>query len=232
MVLKTDTVTRKTKQNVLTSLRTIILVILLGMGICFINVPTVSANSHNARSANILTAQQNKAELSNSGGTMRKQFVDSGTLDPYSAMTSQLDILNSATVQLTSEDTAHPIENAFNQQHGKGSTYWAATTSGPQTITLIFDQPQVIRKIQLEIEEVEVNRTQVLQISVSHNGGQSFEKVLEQDYTFSPPGTIFQREDWTVNLEQVTHFRLKIIPDREHHLALAKLSSLMLFSAE
>ncbi|AFZ43915.1 hypothetical protein PCC7418_1746 [Halothece sp. PCC 7418] len=160
---------------------------------------------------------------------MRKEIVDSGPLNPRSATTGELDIINIATVQLTSEDSDHPIERVFDQQHGKGATYWAAATSGPQTITLVFDQPQVIRKIQLEIEEVEVSRTQVLQISVSHNGGQSFEKVLEQDYTFSPPGTTFQCEDWTVNLEQVTHFSLKIIPDRDHHLALAKLSSLILY---
>ncbi len=163
---------------------------------------------------------------------MRKEIVDSETLSTQSETTGKLDIVNMATVQLTSEDADHPIENAFNQQHGKGATYWAAATSGSQTITLVFDQPQVIGRIQLEIEEVEVNRTQVLQISVSRNGGQTFEKVLEQDYTFSLPGTTFQREDWTVNLEQITHFRLTIQPDRDHHGAIAKLSSLSLASAK
>ena len=93
---------------------------------------------------------------------------------------------------------------------------------------LVFDQPQAIRNIQLEIEELETSRTQVLEISVSHNGGQIFEKVLQQDYTFSPPGTTFQREDWTVNLEPVTHFRLNIVPDQDDRRAIAKLSSLIL----
>lgn len=162
------------------------------------------------------------------GGKMRKEILDSGTLNSRSATTGELDIVNIATVQLTSEDAEHPIENAFNQQ--QGGSYWAAATSGSQTITLVFDQPQVIRKIQLEIEELEASRTQVLQISVSRNGGESFEKVIEQDYTFSPPGTTLQREDWTVNLEQVTHFRLNIQPDRDHNLAIAKLSSLILSS--
>jgi len=161
---------------------------------------------------------------------MRKKIVGSGTLNTRSATTGELDLVNIATVQLTSEDLAHPIENAFNLQQGKGANYWAAAASGPQTITLVFDQPQTIRKIQLEIEEVEASRTQVLHISISYNGGQSFEKVLEQDYTFSPPGTTFQREDWTVNLEPVTHFRLNIMPDRDHQEAIAKLSSLILSS--
>lgn len=159
---------------------------------------------------------------------MRKEIVDLETLNTQSLTTSELDIVNMATVQLNSEDLDHPIENAFNQQQGKGASYWAAANSEPQTITLVFDQPQAIRKIQVEIEEVEASRTQVLQISVSHDGAQSFEKVLEQDYTFSPPGTTFEREDWTVNLEQVTHFRLDIQPDRDLHQAVAKLSSLVL----
>ena len=160
---------------------------------------------------------------------MRKEIVDLQTLNPRSATTGELDIVNMATVQLTSEDADHPIENAFNQEYGKGASYWAAATSGAQTITLVFDRAQTIGKIQLEIEEVEASRTQVLQISVSHNGGQSFEKVLEQDYTFSPPGTTLQREDWTVKLESVTHFRLHIQPDRDRQVAVAKLSSLVLF---
>lgn len=159
---------------------------------------------------------------------MRKEIVDSETLNPRSTTNGELDIVNIATVQLTSEDSDHPIENVFKPQQGKGASYWLAASSGSQTITLVFDQPQAIGKIQLEIEELETSRSQVLQISVSHNGGQSFEKVLEQDYTFSPPGTTFEREDWTVNLEQVTHFRLKIQPDRDHHQCVAKLSSLVL----
>jgi len=204
------------------------LLLVIVLGLFFINPPTADADSYNVESVNISRGEKDKAELSTSTGTMRKEIVDSGTLNTRSATTGELDIVNMATVQLTSEESAHPIENAFNQEHGKEASYWAAAASGPQTITLVFDEPQVIRKIQLEIEEVEVSRTQVLQVSVSHNGGESFEKVLEQDYTFSPPGTTFQREDWTVNLEQVTHFRLKIIPDRDHHAAVAKLSSLIL----
>ncbi|MDR9405360.1 MAG: hypothetical protein RI580_18225 [Halothece sp. Uz-M2-17] len=206
----------------------VLLVIVLGL--FFINLPPVYADAYNIESVNISRGQLDEAKLFISGGTMRKQIVDSGTLNPQSSTTGELNIINIATVQLTSEDPVHPIENAFNHQQGKGVSYWAAATSGPQTITLIFDQPQVIRKIQLEIEEVEVNRTQVLQISVSYDGGQSFEKVLQQDYTFSSPGTTFQHEDWTVNLEPVTHFRLHIVPDRDHNLAIAKLSSLILSS--
>lgn len=206
------------------------LVILLGLFV--ISSPVVYANSHHVASCDISLGKQEKVALSTSGGTMRKEIVGSGPLNTRSATTGELDLVNIATVQLTSEDSAHPIENAFDQQQGKGASYWAAATAGAQTITLVFDHPQAIRKIQLEIEELETSRTQVLQVSVSHNGGQNFEKVLQQDYTFSPPGTTLQREEWTVNLEQVTHFRLHIIPDRDDHGAIAKLSSLILFSQQ
>ncbi len=161
---------------------------------------------------------------------MRKEIVGPKNLNTSSVTPGELDLVNIATAELTSEDLAHPIENAFNQQRGKGASYWSAATSGPQSITLVFDQPQLIRKIQLEIEEAEVSRTQVVQVSVSNNGGQSFEKVIQQDYTFSSPGTTFQREDWTVNLEQVTHFCLDIIPDKDNPAAIAKLTSLILSS--
>lgn len=161
---------------------------------------------------------------------MRKKIVDPNISNTSSVKPGTLDLVNIATVQLTSEDAAHPIENAFNQQLGKGANYWAAATSEPQIITLVFDQPQSIQKIQIDIEETDASRTQALQVSVSNNGGQSFEKVLQQDYNFSPPGTTFQREDWTVNLEKVTHFRLEITPDQDNHTAIAKLTSLILSS--
>lgn len=208
------------------------LLLVIWLGLFAINLPTVYADSYDVQSVDISRRKQEKVGLSTLGGTMRKEIVGSEPLNTRSTINGELDVVNIATVQLTSEDSAHPIENAFDQQQGKGASYWAAAVAGPQTITLVFDQPQAIRKIQLEIEEVETSRTQVLQVSVSYNGGQSFEKVLQQDYTFSPPGTTLQREDWTVNLEQVTHFRLHIIPDRDDQGGIAKFNSLILSSQQ
>ena len=39
-------------------------------------------------------------------------------------------------------------------------------------------------------------------------------KLLRQEYNFSPPGTTFEREDWAVPAEGVTHLRLVIRPDK------------------
>ena len=77
---------------------------------------------------------------------------------------------------------------------------------------LAFDTPQTIRQIGLEVEEPEVARTQELQVSFSSDGGQTYRELLRQEYNFSPPGTTFEREEWSVTAERATHLRLSIRP--------------------
>ncbi|NJK27802.1 MAG: hypothetical protein HC925_03710 [Coleofasciculaceae cyanobacterium SM2_3_26] len=163
---------------------------------------------------------------------MRKKIVNPESLNvPARQLTKldgELDIANLATVLVTSEDTAHPIENAFSPQRGAGSDYWAAANPGMQTIMLAFDRPQSIRTIRLEIEETEVERSQALHFQASSDGGQTFTDVLRQEYNFSPSGTTLQQETWTVNLENITHLRLDIKPDMGDRPAVAKITSLAL----
>jgi hypothetical protein len=54
----------------------------------------------------------------------------------------------------------------------------------------------------------------VLHVSVSSDGGQTYHEVRRQEYTFSPPGTTFEREEWAVTVEAVTHLQLVITPDK------------------
>ena len=49
-----------------------------------------------------------------------------------------------------------------------------------------------------------------------------------QEYNFSPPGTTFEREDWMVPAEGVTHLRLWIKPDKGGKPCRATLTSLAL----
>jgi hypothetical protein len=79
-------------------------------------------------------------------------------------------------------------------------------------VILAFDSPQVIRRVVLEVEEPEIARTQELQLAVSTDGGWTNRELLRQEYNFSPPGMTFQREDWAVNLDAVTHLRVVIKP--------------------
>jgi len=86
----------------------------------------------------------------------------------------------------------------------------------------------MIHKITLEVEEPAVSRTQELALSLSKDGGQTYREVVRQEFNFSPPGTAFEREHWTVSADLVTHLRLLIKPDKGNHACKATLTSLAL----
>jgi hypothetical protein len=138
------------------------------------------------------------------------------------------DIASIATVLITSETSEHPIDNVFDDQRGPGGSRWVGAEPGEQTLILMFDTPQTIRHIRLEIEEQEVSRTQELSLALSHDGGHTYQTLLRQEYNFSPPGTTFEREEWEVTAEGVTHLRLVIRPDKGGKPCRATLTSLAL----
>jgi hypothetical protein len=102
-----------------------------------------------------------------------------------------------------------------------------AGAPGEQTLILAFDSPQAIRRIILEVEEPEVSRTQELQLALSCDGGQTYRELLRQEYNFSPPVMTFEREDWAVSVDAVTHLRLWIKPDKGGKPSRATLTSLL-----
>jgi hypothetical protein len=143
-----------------------------------------------------------------------------------------MDIVATVTVQVTSEDSAHPIDHVFDNRRGPGGSRWVAAEPGEQTLILAFDTPQTIHQTILEVEEPEVSRTQELCLSVSHDGGQTYRELRRQEYNFNPPGTTFEREAWTVRAEGVTHLQLWMKPDKGGKPCRATLTSLVLKSAE
>ena len=143
-------------------------------------------------------------------------------------MPDELDIAAVATVLVTSEDPEHPVDHAFDRHRGPGGTRWVAGEPGEQALILTFDAPQVVRRVAVEIEEPEVVRTQELLLSISGDGGRTYRELLRQEYTFSPPGTTFEREDWAVPAEGITHLRLWIKPDKGGKPCRATLTSLVL----
>ncbi len=136
-----------------------------------------------------------------------------------------LDLEPIAQVEITSEDPAHPIEAALRAAPGPG---WRAAAPGPQTVRLIFDQPQPLRRIRLVFEEDVRPRTQEFVLRWSADGGRSYHELLRQQYTFSPPGTARQVEDYRVELAGVTALALEIIPDLGGGPAPASLAALQL----
>ncbi len=59
-----------------------------------------------------------------------------------------LDLEQIATVEITSEDPAFPIESALRLNHGSG---WRASQKGEELIRIIFDEPVSIHRMQLHL---------------------------------------------------------------------------------
>ena len=81
---------------------------------------------------------------------------------------------------------------------------WRAAEPGPQTIRLVFDQPQRLRRISLVFEERETARTQEFVLRWSSDDGNSFREIVRQQWNFSPPETIREVEEYQVELSNVT----------------------------
>ena len=130
-----------------------------------------------------------------------------------------------ARVEVTSEDPAHPIESALQPNGGTG---WRAADPGPQVIRLVFDHPTPIHRIMLTVEEEERPRTQEFVLRWSHDDGASYHDLVRQQYNFSPPGTMTEQEEFTVNLAGATALELEINPDINNSRAKASLARLRL----
>ena len=158
---------------------------------------------------------------------LRKQIVPRRSSEPV-PFENEISGADVATVQVTSEEADHPIDNAFDHNRGPGGSRWIAAEPGEQTLILLFDRPQTIRKIGLEVEDLAVSRTQELSVSVSSDGGRTYRELVRQEFNFSPPGATFEREIWSTAAAAVTHLRVEIKPDKGGRLGRATLTSLTL----
>jgi hypothetical protein len=156
---------------------------------------------------------------------MRKRLISPIPHDRVPFDNGALDLANLATVEITSEDQAYPIECALLLPDRRG---WRAAEPGPQVIRLLFDQPQKLTPIRLDFEETEIPRTQEFVLRWSADGGQSFREIVRQQWNFSSPGTVRETEDYTVELCDVTVLELRILPDQAGGNAWASLANLRL----
>jgi hypothetical protein len=132
-----------------------------------------------------------------------------------------IDLASAARVEITSEDRQHPVEAAL-LSTGQGG--WRAARPGEQTIRLIFDQPQHVKRIQLLFEEPSRARTQEFALHWSPDGGRSFKEIVRQQWNFSPTGSVREAEDYRVDLPGVTTLELAILPDISKEDARASLA--------
>ena len=123
----------------------------------------------------------------------------------------EIDIVGGATIAYSSEDPAHPIEHALDGCSGPGATRWISAR--PDTVeraVVEFDRPQAISRLAYEVSE----RTQQVTADVSEDGGRTYRQIFVQEYTFSPRGATYQREERGFNRVRASHLRLTIVPNK------------------
>ena len=156
---------------------------------------------------------------------MRKRQIT--TTPPVAPPSGQawLDLDRAASVEVTSEEDGYPIESALLGAENRG---WRAANPGTQTIRLVFDEPQKLRRIVLVFEDSENTRTQEFVLRWSPDHGNSFREIVRQQWNFSSPGSVREIEDYAVVLSAVTVLELIIVPDISGGAARASLASLRL----
>lgn len=99
---------------------------------------------------------------------MRKRILTQDVYGVHSTEGAWLDLERLARVEITSENPAHPVEAALLPGREGG---WRAARPGGQRLRLLFDEPQVIRRVYLVFDEHERARTQELTLLWSPPGG-------------------------------------------------------------
>lgn len=136
-----------------------------------------------------------------------------------------LDLERTATVEVTSEDKDFPIESSLSIERSQG---WRAAQRGAQTIRLVFDEPQEIKRISLVFEEKEMTRTQEFVLRASSNSRGPFREIVRQQWNFSAPSSTREIEEYSVELPNVALLELTIVPDISGGATRASLKSLRL----
>jgi hypothetical protein len=142
---------------------------------------------------------------------MRKQVINADIINPRPDSQGEwLAIEEIARVEVTSEDPNSPIEAALAAGGGRG---WRASTSGTQTIRIVFDNPTTLHRIRLEFSEPRIERTQEFALGWSADVNGPLREIVRQQWNFSPRGSTREIESYEVNLPQVMVLELLITPD-------------------
>lgn len=156
---------------------------------------------------------------------MRKRIIAHVQKEPPPPDQDWLNVEGLAEVEVTSESADHPIESALLSGRSSG---WRAAEPGEQTIRLLFNHPQRLRRIWINFLEPRAERTQEYVLRWSPDSGQSFREIVRQQWNFTPHGTTSETENHHVELPAVTILELNIIPDISGGNALASLAQLRL----
>ena len=155
---------------------------------------------------------------------MRKRIIDHGMKSSPDDQ-AWLELESLAQVEVSSEQAQHPIEAALVPGASPG---WRAAAPGQQVIRLMFDEPQNLRRIHLVFDEHERERLQEYTLRWSSGDGQHYCEIVRQQYTFSPPTTTTEVEDYKVNLDSCAELELSIVPDLRGSAAHASIAEFRL----
>jgi len=153
---------------------------------------------------------------------MRKSIVPGRPVHSAAQEPAWLDLERLARVEVSSEDPAHPVEAALRLG---GSASWRAGASGPQTLRLRFDEPQLLQRICVHFVETQHERPQEFVLRWSADG-KSFREIVRQQWNFSPSGSTSEAENYVVALAGVSVLELDIVPDTSGGDARASLAAL------
>jgi hypothetical protein len=142
---------------------------------------------------------------------MRKRIANSVAAElPPQGHEAWLDLDRTAQVEVTSEDRDYPVDSVFNFGKGPG---WRASEGGEQTLRVIFDRPQRLKRVWLHFVETERERTQEFTLRWSSETVPSLREIFRQQWNFSPNGSTSEIEDCKVDLSAVSVLELIIKPD-------------------
>jgi hypothetical protein len=156
---------------------------------------------------------------------MRKRLITLASMTVRPRSEFWLDLNAAATVEVTSEDKDFPIEAALTAQQTHG---WRSAEPGSQTIRLLFDERQKLKRVSLVFEEEESTRTQEFVLRWSSERAGPFRELVRQQWNFSPPATTREVEEYSVELSDVAVVELTIVPNISGGTARASLKSFRL----
>jgi len=175
----------------------------------------------------IETASVNKLKESRKyeAASMRKRIMTKTESPDVRNDIDWLHLDQIASIEVTSEDSSYPVENALLLNAESG---WRAASRGEQTLRVIFDTPQRLKRIQLLFIEDKIERFQEFVLRWSPDDGKTFRDIVRQQWNFNTTGAAQETENYQVELEGVTQLELEIVPDKNGGNAHASLDQLRL----
>ena len=156
---------------------------------------------------------------------LRKQIVGRPT-DVKDAHTDVewLDLASLVAVELSSEDPKFPFDPVLTEGGDRG---WRAAEPGKQTVRLVFDEPQRVKRIRVRFTDRDHERSHEFVLRYG-DGSAPMREIVRQQWSFSPGGSTEEVEDYTVELNRVKLIELEIDPDRGRNTLPATLAELLI----